>query len=613
MNFWKIFGATVAACGSCMVIIIICTIIFSNSLLSMFNIKMEQEVVKPQTILCIDFAEDIIDAPTVSPFGVFDTTTMSFTQPLTLVHALASIEQAAVDENIKGICIRLNGNGIVDAANIEELRRAVERFKASGKFVVAYDDHYTQAEYYLASVADHVILQREGSLEWQGVGFSMVFFKSLLDKIDAQAEVFRPTSCIYKSGVEPFTLTSMSKADREQMTSLANDMWDSIVNDVAKSRNIDTERLKSLASNLEISIAEDALEAGLVDAIGYEDALYDYFTTKGVKSNNLNTMNMMSLGRYSNIVNGNWQRIPFLEGSDKYQTPANTNLIAVVYASGEIVDGNMLVDNYVHGSMLAAQLRQLRLDDNTKAVVLRVNSPGGSALASDVIWREMELLQQTKPIIVSMGSTAASGGYYISVPADYIFTNRLTLTGSIGVYGVIFNFENTLKKHLGITIDTAGSSPMANGINILSPLSPRQKEVLMEGVDKIYTTFTEHVAKGRNLSIDRVRDIAKGRIWSGSQAVENGLADHIGGITEAIAMAADMADITDNFVIYELAPEPTQIEEFLNTVTGLFTQSWGVNPAIYGEDIKKLLTENMYLFNNHGIQCVMPGNIRLNL
>jgi ClpP class serine protease len=154
---------------------------------------------------------------------------------------------------------------------------------------------------------------------------------------------------------------------------------------------------------------------------------------------------------------------------------------------------------------------------------------------------------------------------------------------------------------------------MANGINILSPLSPRQKEVLMEGVDKIYTTFTEHVAKGRNLSIDRVKDIAKGRIWSGSQAVENGLADHIGGITEAIAMAADMADITDNFVIYELAPEPTQIEEFLNTVTGLFTQSWGVNPAIYGEDIKKLLTENMYLFNNHGIQCVMPGNIRLNL
>ena len=302
MNFWKIFGATVAACGSCMVIIIICAIIFSNSLLSMFNIKMEQEVVKPQTILCIDFAEDIIDAPIVSPFGVFDATTMSFTQPLTLVHALASIEQAAVDENIKGICIRLNGRGIVDAANIEELRRAVERFKASGKFVVAYDDHYTQAEYYLASVADHVILQREGSLEWQGVGFSMVFFKSLLDKIDAQAEVFRPTTCIYKSGVEPFTLTSMSKADREQMTSLANDMWDSIVNDVAKSRNIDTERLKSLASNLEISIAEDALEAGLVDVVAYEDALYDYFATKGVKSNNLNTVNMMSLGRYSILL-----------------------------------------------------------------------------------------------------------------------------------------------------------------------------------------------------------------------------------------------------------------------------------------------------------------------
>lgn len=613
MKFWKIFGATMAACGCCMVVTIIIFMVLSTRFLSIFNLNIKEDSVEPQTVLCIDFAEDIIDAPLYSPVGAFDPSTLSLEQPLTMMHAMAALEQAAMDSNIKGICIKINGRGSVSAANIEELRRAIERFKLSGKFVVAYDDHYTQSEYYLASVADHVILHREGSLEWQGVGFTMTFFKSLLDKIDAKVEVFRPTSCVYKSGVEPFTLTSMSNKDREQMTDLANNMWDTIVDDVSKSRNLDAEILNSLASKLEISFAEDALNAKLVDEIGYEDDLYKYIESQGVVSNDLNTINMISLSRYSKIVNKNWQRLPFMEGSDKYQTPGGESLIAVVYASGEIVDGNMFVDGYVHGSTLAAQLRQLRLDDNTKAVVLRVNSPGGSALASDVIWREMTLLQQCKPLIVSMGEYAASGGYYISAPADFIFTNRLTLTGSIGVFAVMFNFEETLKKHLGITLDSVGSSPMANGINIFSPLSSRQREVVTAGVNKIYDTFTKHVAEGRNLNIESVHNIAKGRIWSGQEAVNNNLADGIGGITEAIAMAADMADISDRFTIYEMAPAPTPFEEFLNEVTAIFAHSWGLNPNIYGKDIRNILTEHLYLFSNHGMQCVMPIKARVNL
>lgn len=613
MNFWKIFGATMAACGSCMVVIIVIFMIYGTSYFSLLNMDIEQEKVEPQTVLCIDFAEDIIDAPLVSPLSYLDPTTLAISEPLPLIHALSAIENAAIDENIKGLCIRLNGPGIVDAATVEELRRAIERFKKSGKFVVAYDDLYLQNEYYLASVADHVIMQKEGSLEWQGVGFNVMFYKSLIDKINAQVEVIKPSNCKYKSGAEPFILTAMSKENSEQMNSLANSMWDVIVHDVAQSRNIDPERLKSWAKNLDIFYAEEALEANLIDEIGYEDAMFNYFKSQGVDTNDVNTINMMPLGRYSAIVNSGWQYVPFVEGSDNYPTPTGTPLIAVVYANGEIIDGNMLVDNYVHGSMLAAQLRQLRLDDNTKAVVLRVNSPGGSSLASEVIWHEMTLLQQSKPVVVSMGSSAASGGYYISVPADFIFTNRLTMTGSIGVFGVIFNFENTLKKHLGITFDSAGSSPMANGISMVAPLTPRQREIINEGVDSVYDTFTSHVAEGRNMSIDKVNSLAEGRIWSGSEAVQNGLVDAVGGLSDAILMAADMADVIDNFVLYEFNSMLTPFDEFLYSNMGFFAKSWGVDPTLYGEDIINILRDRLFMFTNSGIQCVMPGNIRLNL
>ena len=612
VSFWKIFGATMAAVGVCMVIGFIILIIMGISFLSMFNLNMPKDEVKPQSVLCIDFAENIVDAPRVSMFGELDVATLSFSEPLTMLHALSAIESAATDDNIKGICINVNGMGSVSAANIEELRSAVERFKASGKFVVAYDDSYTQSEYYLASVADHIILHPEGSLEWRGVGFSSLYLKGLLDKIDAKVEVIRPTDCKYKSAVETFTNTSMSDADREQMEALANSMWDAIVADVALSRDLDAELLKQKAANLEINSAEDALAAGLIDEIGYKDNLIDYFTKHGVESNEVNGTNLISLGRYSFIIHADWQRVPFMEGSDIYKTPEDKPLVAVVYAEGEIVDGNMLMDDYVYGDMLAAQLRFLRNDENTKAVVLRINSPGGSALASDVIWREMKLLQETKPLVVSMGGYAASGGYYISVPADFIFADKLTLTGSIGVYGVMFNLETTLKKHLGITIDGVGTSREANGISMVAPLTARQKEVLEEGVDRIYATFTEHVAEGRNMALSDVLAVAEGRVWSGSDALRLGLVDGIGGFKEAISIAIDLADL-DDYLIYELSAPPTPLEEFFNSVNSLFTASCGLNYGVQGDDIRKMIEQNLYLYKYNGMQCIMPVNVKLNL
>ena len=613
MNFWKIFGATMAAFGCCMLLGFIILIILGIQFISMFNLNIEKNEVEPDTVLCIDFAENIVDAPRVSMFGDMDITTLSISEPLTLLHALAAIENAASDDNIKGICIRVNGAGVVSAANIEELRSAIERFKHSEKFVVAYDDNYTQGEYYLASVADHIILQPEGSLEWRGVGFSTIFLKGLLDKIDAKVEIFRPSDCKFKSAVETYTNTSMSAADRQQMEVLANSMWNAIVEDVAASRGVEGEALKSAAANLEINSAEDALAAGLIDEIGYEDALFDYFESHGVENNSANGINLVSLGNYSNIIHAEWTRVPFLEGSTKYETPSESPLVAVVYADGEIVDGNMFIDNYVYGSMLAAQLRALRLDDNTKAVVLRINSPGGSALASDVVWREMVLLQQEKPLVVSMGEYAASGGYYISVPADFIYANKLTLTGSIGVFGVMFNLENTLNKYLGITFDMAGTSPTANGITLFTPLTTRQKEVLNQSVDRVYSTFTNHVAEGRNMSLEQVMNIAEGRVWSGSDALDLGLVDGIGGLSDALAFAIDLADISDDYMIYELAPPPTTFEELLDSINSMFVKSVGVNKLSYDDAMRKFIEQNIYIFNSHGIECIMPNRVELNI
>lgn len=615
MNFWKIFGATIAAVACCMIIGFIVLFIMGAELFSLFNIEIEKEEVKPQTVLCIDFAENIVDSPRVSMFGELDTSTLSFSQPLTLLHALSAIESAEKDDNIKGICIRLNGMGSVSAVNIEELRNAIAKFRLrSGKFVVAYDDNYTQSEYYLASVADHVILHPEGSLEWRGIGFNSLFLRGLLDKIDAKVEIFRPANCKYKSAVEIYTNTSMSAADREQMERLANSMWDDIVADVAACRPQTTpEKLKDMAKNLEITFAEDALKAGLICEIGYEDALFDYIHQRGVKLNNNDGINLISLGEYSNIVHGEWSRVPFKEGSDEWDTPYGSSLVAVVYADGQIVDGNMLMDDYVYGNMLAAQLRQLRLDESTKAVVLRINSPGGSALASDVIWREMSLLQQQKPVVVSMGEYAASGGYYIAVPADFIFANKLTLTGSIGVFAAMFNLENTLKNHLGVTIDGAGTSANAGGITMFKPLTSQQRGSLNKSIDRVYTTFTSHVAEGRNLPLEDVLAVAEGRIWSGSDADKMALVDATGGLSDAITLAIELADIENDYQIYELAPPPTPIEEFFNTIGSMFTSSTGISPAIYGDMLRTIIEQHRYIFDYHGIQSIMPMNISLKL
>lgn len=502
-------------------------------------------VVHPESILKIDFSEVLTDAPSSDPLAGIDLMTLQTTRQLSLFKALRAIEAAGADDRIKGIYLRMNGEGgVTGSALLEELREALLEFKQSGKFIIAYNETYSQGQYYLASVADKIYLQPEGGMDWSGLSSNVMFYKGLLDKLDLRAEVFRPTACKYKSAVEPFILDKMSSANREQMQALVNSMWGTISGAVCESRGIDSVKMRRITDNLQVTLPEEALEYRFVDSLVYEDQMEDVFAELGVSDD----YDFITLGDYASQVGADLKNI-------------SADQVAIVYADGQIVDGEGY-GKEIYGNTLAAKIAGVREDEKVKAVVLRVNSPGGSALASDVIWREVELLRAEKPVVVSMGSYAASGGYYISCPADVIVADRLTLTGSIGVFGMILDTREALKNKLGITIDGVKSNASSSFL-ATEPLTPIQRSMIMRGVDKVYTTFTNDVAEGRNLPIEKVLDIAGGRVWSGADALGIGLIDTYGGLKTAIALAVDKADLGDNYRVTEVTETPTGFAAFI--------------------------------------------------
>ena len=506
--------------------------------------SMEKSVaVHPESILKIDFSEVLTDAPSSDPLAGLDLMTLQTQRQLPLLKALRALEAARDDDRIKGIYLRMNGTGgVTGSAILEELREALVEFKQSGKFIVAYNETYSQGGYYLASVADKIYMQPEGMMEWAGLSMNLMFYKGLLDKLDLKAEVFRPTACKYKSAVEPYIYDKMSDANREQMQQLVSSMWGVIAESVAEARGIELKTLNEMADRLEVALPDEALEKGLVDSLIYEDQMKEVFAELGVADDGEGNYEFVSLGDYASMVGPDLDNL----GADR---------VAVVYADGQIVDGEGYGEE-IYGNTLAAKLAGVREDEKVKAVVLRVNSPGGSALASDVIWREMELLKAEKPVVVSMGSYAASGGYYISCPADVIVADRTTLTGSIGVFGMFINPIDALKNKLGVTLDGVKSNASAD-FAATSPLTPLQRAMIMRGVDRVYTTFTNHVAEGRNLPIGKVLDIAGGRVWLGKDALEVGLIDTYGGLKTAIALAVDKAELGDGYRVVEVKEEPT--------------------------------------------------------
>lgn len=519
-----------------------------------------KEPVSDNSILKIDFSEVITDSPSSNPFAAFDVMSMQATPQLSFFSALRAIDAAAADDRIKGIYLRMNGmGGISGTAQAEELRAALLQFKESGKFIISYNENYGQGQYYLATTADKIYMQPQGSFDWMGLSSQSIFFKGLLDKLGVEVEIFRPTVCKYKSAVEPYFLKKMSPENRAQMQAMVDSIWKTITEAISASRGVSVEELNRLADNLSVVLPDEALEAKLIDGLKYEDEMEAVFEELGVEKGLDDEMNYVSLGSYASQVGGDIENLTAPQ-------------VAIVYADGEIVDGEGS-DGKIYGNTLAAKLREVRLDEEVKSVVLRVNSPGGSALASDLIWREMELLKAEKPVIVSMGSYAASGGYYISAPADAIVADKTTLTGSIGVFGMIPNAGQALEKKLGVTVDEVKT----NSTGSMSPftaLSALQKQALMRSVDRVYETFTYIVSKGRNLPIEQVLDIAGGRVWSGSDALEIGLVDMNGGLKEAIAVAVEKADLGEEYRIVEKIETPTGLAAYLSAFTAQLKSSY---------------------------------------
>ena len=550
--------------------------------------------VEKGSILKIDFSEEIVDAPSADPLAGFDPMTLQTTRRLSILQVVEALDAAQHDDRIAGIYLRMNGGGgIGGSALLEEMRDALAAFKQSGKFIVAYDEAYTQGGYYLASVADGIYLQPEGGIDWSGLSMDVLFYKGLLDKLDVRAEVFRPTACPYKSAVEPYILTKMSDANRLQMQTLVDSMWATIAGAVSEARGIDPAKLRSLTDRLAVSLPEEALEYGFVDDVIYEDQMDDVFAGLGVETDDDGAYRYVSLGDYVAQMRPDPKRLTAPQ-------------VAVVYASGQIVDGEGSGEE-IYGNTLAQTLAEARLDDNIEAVVLRVDSPGGSALASDVIWREVELLKAEKPVIVSMGSYAASGGYYISCPADAIVADRLTLTGSIGVFGMYFDVVDALQNKLGITVDGVRSN-LSAGMGSLRPLTPLERATIMRGVDKVYATFTEHVSKGRNLPIDKVLNVAGGRVWTGADALGIGLIDGYGGIATAIALAADKAGLGDDFRVVEMIDEPTGFAAFIAALNG------GVRAAFGGAKAAPMMQEYKQIreaLGQQGILMYSPCKVEL--
>ena len=598
MKFFKIFLATLLAMVVGTVLSwVLCLVIFVGMAGSMEGTT--QAVITPQTIVKIDLAENITEAPTKNPMAGFDFATMTMAKSTHLLKVLQSIEAAKGDARVKGIYLNFTGLGSITTGAMEEVRAALVDFKQSGKFVVAYNETYSQGAYYLASVADKIYLHPEGGFSWVGLAQTYIFMKGALDKLGLKAEAFRPTACKYKSAVEPYIRKNFSPENRAQSQMMVDDMWGVLVGTIAESRNLDAKKLMRLADKLEVSQPEDALKHGLVDALIYEDEMEAKFAEYGVEKGADGKFNIISLGDYMTLA-------PVLP---KFGAPA----VGIVYAEGQVFDGEGEDDN-IYSANLVKVLKKAREDKDIKAVVFRVNSPGGSALASDVIWREVELLRKEKPVIVSMGSYAASGGYYISAGADAIVADRLTLTGSIGVFGMLLEGEDMLNKKLGITTDVVKTGAAADfGANIMGvgvrKITDLERKTLLRSVDKVYDTFTTKVANGRNLPMDKVLELAQGRVWSGTRAVELGLADANGGLREAIAIAADKAGVVDNFrvteVLEELSPIAQMMQQLNMQAKAYLFDAETLEVAEYYNSLKRELARE-------GVQAYCPYSFAIN-
>lgn len=520
---------------------IIFTILGIVTMVGMVASSDTETVVKENSIFVLDLEGTLSERVQDNPF---QTLMGEENQAYGLDDILASIQKAKDNEDIKGIYLQ---TAFLETsfASLEEIRHALLDFKESGKFIVAYADQYTQDMYYLASVADKIIVNPQGSISWHGLASQPIFFKDLLKKVGVEMQIFKVGT--YKSAVEPFIATEMSDANREQVTAFLSSIWGRLLEDVSASRNIPVETLNKYANEMmDLQPAETYLANGLADTLLYKDGVLDYL--KEISGREADeSLRTLSLEDMKNV---------------KRNTPLDKsgNIIAVYYAFGGI-DDSTSPEEGINSEKVIKDLRKLREDETIKAVVLRVNSPGGSAYGSEQIWREVVLLKEKKPVIVSMGDYAASGGYYISCAADYIVADPTTLTGSIGIFGMFPNMEELLTDKLGLHFDMVKTNKFADMGTLARPFNSDERAAMQNYINNGYKLFVKRCADGRGMSVGAIEKIAEGRVWTGATAKELGLVDELGGLNKAIEIAAQKAEVE----AYSLLTYPSK-ESFFSSL-----------------------------------------------
>jgi protease-4 len=547
-----------------------------------------QVSVASNSVLHVSLDYPIKERTDQNPFAELSFLGLENKKKLGLNEILEGIEEAKSDDHIKGIYLDASSLEL-GMATMEEIRNALIDFKKSGKFIIAYSEVYSQGAYYLATAADKIYLNPEGMIDFRGLSSEIMFFKGALDKLDIEAQIIKVGT--YKSAVEPFILDKMSEPNKKQVNSFLGSMYDHFLSEISKSRKIPKNTLFSIADSAKIRAPKDALTYKMVDGLMYKDEVLDELK-KLTKIDKKKEIKSVSLEEYA-------------PAEDKNEE-SSQNRIAVIYANGEIMSGEG-DDETIGSERIARAIRKARNDDKIKAIVLRVNSPGGSALASDVIWRETVLAKKSKPLIVSMGDLAASGGYYIACTADTIFAQPNTITGSIGVFGIIPNMQKFFNNKLGITFDGVQTGKFADLGTVSRPLTDAERMIFQLEVNKTYDTFTKKVADGRKKSQSYIDSIGQGRVWSGTEALKNGLVDRLGNIDDAIASAAKKAKIKDFKIVNypaQLDPIKSLFDNSADKVKAYFVKSEMGDNFIYYEQMKSAL-------NLSGVQARIPYNIQI--
>ncbi len=552
----------------------------------MMSLDEGETIVSDNSVFCLDLdgvvAERAIDDP-LSFFGVDDAM-----QTYGLDDITSSIKKAAKEDKIKGIYLTI-GALAASPATLEEIRDALVGFKETGKFVVAYADNYSQGGYYVASAADEVLLNPRGAITWLGMSSQFVSYKGLLDKLGVEMQVFKVGT--YKSAVEPFVLDKMSDANREQVKAFTSSIWDTFLSDISASRDVSIEQLNAYADRgIAMEQATSFVDCGFVDSLAYRTDMTEYLKTKvGIdEDDDLETLSLAAMINYHSNV-----------PKDK-----SGNVVAVYYAEGDIDDTK--AKDRIGARRVINDLKRLRKDENVKAVVLRVNSPGGSAFGSEQIWKEIEDIKAEKPVVVSMGGYAASGGYYISCNADYIFAQPTTLTGSIGIFGMVPDMGGLYDK-VGLSFETVSTNKFGGVMSLDRPMTQEEKALMQRSVNDGYELFVMRCAEGRKMMPEAIKAIAEGRVWTGKMAKDLGLVDELGGLDEAIAKAKELAEIDDcTLVSYPAKPS------VLDNVLGALPSGYA---SLLGDDeVGRMVKDLRWLYEldeTDPVQARMPFYVEI--